>query len=71
MLGKDFEIAPEPSVSAEGTVYTLTGEITDWRAGNAAKRQSTRKKKCDACPLNLAASRVGIHASLGPAGARH
>ncbi len=38
MLGKDFEIGQEPSVSAEGTVYTLAGEITDWRAGNAAKR---------------------------------
>ena len=38
MLGKEFDIITEPTASAPGTVYTLGGEITGWRPGNAAKR---------------------------------
>lgn len=38
MIGKDFEVVGERPASAQGSVYTLDGEITDWRAGNAAKR---------------------------------
>ena len=37
-LGKQFEIVAEPPSAAPGTVYRLTGEITGWRPGNAAKR---------------------------------
>jgi hypothetical protein len=38
MLGKDFEVVAQPPSSATGNVYTLDGDITAWRAGNAAKR---------------------------------
>ena len=38
MLGKDFDILAESPAAASVKVYTLTGEITDWRPGNAAKR---------------------------------
>lgn len=38
MLGKQFEIVAEAPATAQGPVYTLNGEITGWRAGNAAKR---------------------------------
>lgn len=38
LLGKDFTIAAEPPAEAAGARYTLSGEITGWRAGNAAKR---------------------------------
>ena len=35
-IGKDFEIVTETPSARQ--VYTLTGEITGWRPGNAAKR---------------------------------
>ena len=38
MLGKEFDIVVEPPTTPQGTVYTLDGEITSWRPGNAAKR---------------------------------
>ena len=38
MLGKDFDIITDPAASAPDSVYTLGGEITGWRPGNAAKR---------------------------------
>ena len=37
-LAKDFDIAAEAPASPSGSVYTLEGEIVDWRPGNAAKR---------------------------------
>jgi len=38
-LGKEFTIVSEtPAAAAEGALYTLNGEITAWRPGNAAKR---------------------------------
>ena len=37
-IGKEFDIAAEPPAVAQGAVYTLHGEITGWRPGNAAKR---------------------------------
>ena len=37
-LGKEFTIVAEPPIAREGTLYTLGGEITGWRPGNAAKR---------------------------------
>jgi hypothetical protein len=37
-IGKEFEIVAEAPAGREGPVYTLTGEITGWRPGNAAKR---------------------------------
>lgn len=37
-LGKEFEIVAEPPAAAQGSVYKLSGEITGWRPGNAAKR---------------------------------
>ena len=37
-VGKEFDIAAEPPAAAQGAVYTLHGEITGWRPGNAAKR---------------------------------
>ena len=37
-LGKEFDIAAERPASAQGSVYTLDGEITAWHPGNAAKR---------------------------------
>jgi hypothetical protein len=38
MLGKQFDIVAEAPADASAPVYTLAGEITGWRAGNAAKR---------------------------------
>jgi hypothetical protein len=38
MLGRDFEIAAEMPSDSPGTSYTLECEITEWRAGNVAKR---------------------------------
>jgi hypothetical protein len=38
MLGKEFDIAAEAPTTSPGTIYTLDGEITGWRPGNAAKR---------------------------------
>lgn len=38
MLGKEFNIVAEAPTTPQGTVYTLDGEITGWRPGNAAKR---------------------------------
>lgn len=38
MLGKQFEIVIEAPATAQGMVYTLDGQVTGWRAGNAAKR---------------------------------
>ena len=35
-IGKEFEIVSE--VPSARQVYTLTGEVTGWRPGNAAKR---------------------------------
>ena len=37
-LGKEFEIVTEAPAAPQGPVYTLTGEFTGWRPGNAAKR---------------------------------
>jgi hypothetical protein len=37
-IGKEFEVVAEAPSAPEGSVYTLTGEITGWRPGNAAKR---------------------------------
>ena len=37
-IGKEFDIVAEPPTDAVGSVYTLNGEITGWRPGNAAKR---------------------------------
>ena len=37
-LGKEFEILAEAPAAPQGSVYTLTGEFTGWRPGNAAKR---------------------------------
>ena len=37
-IGKEFDIVAEPPAAAQGSVYTLTGEFTGWRPGNAAKR---------------------------------
>jgi Domain of unknown function (DUF4410) len=38
MLGKEFEVVAEPPAGGTGGLYTLDGEITGWRPGNAAKR---------------------------------
>jgi len=38
MLAKEFDIVAEAPATPQGTVYTLGGEITGWRPGNAAKR---------------------------------
>jgi hypothetical protein len=38
MLGRDFDVVAAAPESAGGKVYSLGGEITGWRAGNAAKR---------------------------------
>jgi Domain of unknown function (DUF4410) len=38
MLGKQFDIAGEAPAASQGAIYTLDGEITGWRPGNAAKR---------------------------------
>ena len=37
-IGKEFDVVSEPPTAPQGSVYTLNGEITDWRPGNAAKR---------------------------------
>ncbi len=37
-LGKEFTVVSETPTAAEGALYTLNGEITAWRPGNAAKR---------------------------------
>ena len=37
-LGKEFTIVGDPTTTPEGALYTLSGEITGWRPGNAAKR---------------------------------
>ena len=37
-IGKEFDVVAEPPTAAQGSVYTLDGEITGWRPGNAAKR---------------------------------
>ena len=37
-IGKEFGIVAEPPAAPQGSVYTLNGEITGWRPGNAAKR---------------------------------
>jgi hypothetical protein len=37
-LRKEFTIVAEAPAAAEGALYTLDGEITGWRPGNAAKR---------------------------------
>lgn len=37
-IGKEFEIVAEAPSASQGSVYTLSGEFTGWRPGNAAKR---------------------------------
>lgn len=37
-LAKEFDITAEAPAGPSGSVYTLDGEIVDWRPGNAAKR---------------------------------
>ena len=37
-IGKEFDFVVEPPAVHEGSLYTLDGEITGWRPGNAAKR---------------------------------
>jgi hypothetical protein len=37
-IGKEFDIVAEPPATPQGSVFTLDGEITGWRPGNAAKR---------------------------------
>jgi hypothetical protein len=37
-IGKEFDVVGEVPSASQGSVYTLTGEITGWRPGNAAKR---------------------------------
>ena len=37
-IGKEFDVLGEPPANPQGSVYTLDGEITGWRPGNAAKR---------------------------------
>lgn len=38
MLAKEFDIVAEAPATPQGIVYTLDGEVTGWRPGNAAKR---------------------------------
>jgi Domain of unknown function (DUF4410) len=38
MLGKEFDVLAEPPAASQASIYTLDGEITAWRPGNAAKR---------------------------------
>jgi uncharacterized protein DUF4410 len=38
MLGKEFDVMAERPASPAGNLYLLDGDITGWRAGNAAKR---------------------------------
>jgi hypothetical protein len=37
-LGKQFDIVTEAPADPKAKVYTLSGEVTGWRPGNAAKR---------------------------------
>jgi hypothetical protein len=37
-IGKEYDIVGEAPTAPQGSVYTLDGEITGWRPGNAAKR---------------------------------
>ena len=37
-IGKEFDVVGEAPATPQGSVYTLNGEITGWRPGNAAKR---------------------------------
>jgi hypothetical protein len=37
-IGKEYEVVAEVPSAPQGSVYTLTGEVTGWRPGNAAKR---------------------------------
>jgi hypothetical protein len=37
-IGKEFDVVGEPPANPQGSVYTLDGEVTGWRPGNAAKR---------------------------------
>jgi uncharacterized protein DUF4410 len=37
-IGKEFDVVAESPATPHGSLYTLTGEITGWRPGNAAKR---------------------------------
>jgi hypothetical protein len=37
-IGKEFEVVADAPAAPQGSVYTLTGEFTGWRPGNAAKR---------------------------------
>ncbi len=37
-IGKQFDVVAEVPYEAHGKVYTLSGEVTSWRPGNAAKR---------------------------------
>ena len=37
-IGKEFDVVGESPSTPQGSVYTLNGEITGWRPGNAAKR---------------------------------
>ena len=38
MLGKQFDIVADTPAAAQGSIYTLDGEVAAWRPGNAAKR---------------------------------
>lgn len=38
MLAKEFDVVADSPPTAPGSVYPLSGEITSWRPGNAAKR---------------------------------
>jgi hypothetical protein len=38
MLGRQYDVTAESPASSTDRVYTLQGEITGWRPGNAAKR---------------------------------
>lgn len=38
MLAKEFDVVADSPPTAPGSVYSLNGEITSWRPGNAAKR---------------------------------
>ena len=37
-LGKDFDVSADPPSAPRGSVYTVDGQVTGWRPGNAAKR---------------------------------
>ena len=37
-IGKEFDVVGELPANPQGSVYTLEGEVTGWRPGNAAKR---------------------------------